>query len=90
MSRAVAANGRFDDAAMRLEDAVRRGAGFALATFPEFKSAPETARLRALREQALQNMAPVAAPEVFLVLENESLRPGRHHLGSRRPAAVLR
>ena len=75
VGRALAANGRFDDAAIRLEDAVRRGAGFDLATFPEFKSAPETARLRALREQALQNMAPVAAPEVFLVLQNESLSP---------------
>lgn len=74
IARALAANGRFDDASMRLEDAVRRGSGFDLATFPEFKAAPETARLRALREQALQNMAPVAAPEVFLVLENESLR----------------
>ena len=74
VARAFAANGRFDDAAMRLEDAVRRGAGFDLAMFPEFESAPDTARLRALRERALQNMAPVAAPEVFLVLENESLR----------------
>ena len=74
IARALAANGRFDDAAFRIEDAVRRGGGFDLATFPEFKAAPETARLRALREQALQNMAPVAAPEVFLVLENESLR----------------
>jgi sugar lactone lactonase YvrE len=74
IARALAANGRFDDAAIRLEDAVRRGGGFDLAAFPEFKAAPETARLRALREQALQNMAPVAAPEVFLVLENESLR----------------
>jgi sugar lactone lactonase YvrE len=74
VARALAANGRFDDASTRLEDAVRRGGGFDLATFPEFKAAPETARLRALREQALQNMAPVAAPEVFLVLENESLR----------------
>jgi sugar lactone lactonase YvrE len=74
IARALAANGRFDDAAVRLEDAVRRGGGFDLATFPEFKAAPETAGLRALREQALRNMAPVAAPEVFLVLENESLR----------------
>jgi sugar lactone lactonase YvrE len=74
IARALAANGRFDDAALRLEDAVRRGGGFDLATFPEFKPAPETARLRALRERALGNMAPVAAPEVFLVLENESLR----------------
>jgi sugar lactone lactonase YvrE len=75
VARALAANGRFDDAAIRLEDAVRRGAGFDLATFPEFKSAPDTPRLSALRDQALQNMEPVAAPEVFLVLENESLRP---------------
>ena len=74
VARALAANGRSDDAAIRLEDAVRRGAGFDLATFPEFKAAPQTARLRALREQALQNMAPIAAPEVFLVLENEALR----------------
>jgi sugar lactone lactonase YvrE len=75
VARALAGNGRFDDAAIRLEDAVRRGGGFDLATFAEFKSAPETARLRALREQALQNMAPVAAPEVFLVLQNQALRP---------------
>jgi sugar lactone lactonase YvrE len=74
VARALAGNGRFDDAATRLEDAVRRGGGFDLATFPEFKAAPDTARLRALREQALKNMAPVAAPEVFLVLQNESLR----------------
>ena len=74
VARAFAANGRFDDAATRLEDAVRRRAGFDLATFPEFKAAPDTERLRALRERALQNMAPVAAPEVFLVLQNESLR----------------
>src|SRR5688572_25024663 len=46
VARALAANGRFDDAAIRLEDAVRRGGGFDLATFPEFKMAPETARLR--------------------------------------------
>jgi sugar lactone lactonase YvrE len=74
IARALAANGRFDDAAIRLEDAVRRGGGFDLATFPEFKAAPESTRLRALREQALRNLAPVAAPEVFLVLQNESLR----------------
>ncbi len=74
IGRALAGNGRFDDAAVRLDDAVRRGAGFDLATFPEFKAAPQTARLSALREQALRNMAPVAAPEVFLVLENASLR----------------
>ena len=74
IARALAGNGRFDDAALRLEDAVGRGAGFDLATFPEFKAAPQTAQLSALREQALRNMAPVAAPEVFLVLENESLR----------------
>jgi sugar lactone lactonase YvrE len=74
IARALAANGRFDDAALRLEDAVRRGGGFDLATFPEFKAAPQTPRFSALRDQALRNMAPVAAPEVFLVLENESLR----------------
>jgi len=74
VGRAFASNGRFDDATMHLEDAVRRGAGFDLATFPEFKSAPDTARLRALRERSLQNSAPVEPPEVFLLLENESLR----------------
>ena len=31
VARALAANGRFDDAAIRLEDAVRRGGGFDLA-----------------------------------------------------------
>lgn len=68
IARALAANGRFDDGATRLEDAVRRGAGFDLATFPEFKAAPQSARLSALREQALKNLVPVAAPEVFVVL----------------------
>ena len=72
VARALAGNGRFDDAATRLDDAVRRGAGFDLATFAEFKAAPQSARLSALREQALKNLAPVAAPEVFVVL-NESL-----------------
>ncbi|HET9447208.1 MAG TPA: tetratricopeptide repeat protein, partial [Steroidobacteraceae bacterium] len=74
VARALAGNGRFEDASTRLEDAVRRGAGFDLATLAEFKAAPETARLRAVREQALKNMAPVAAPEVFRVLENAELR----------------
>lgn len=74
VARALAGNGRFDDAATRLEDAVRRGAGFDLATLPEFKAAPESARLNAVREQARRNMASVSAPEVFLVLENEALR----------------
>ncbi len=74
VARALAGNGRFEDASRRLEDAVRRGAGFDLATFPEFKAAAQTARLRAVREQALENLGAVAAPEVFLVLENEALR----------------
>ncbi len=34
LARALAANGRFEDASTRLEDAVRRGGGFDLATFP--------------------------------------------------------
>lgn len=74
VGRALAAHGRFDDGVKRLEDAVRRGGGFDLATLPEFTSAPDSSRLRALRERALQNMVPVAAPEIFLALENESLR----------------
>jgi sugar lactone lactonase YvrE len=74
-ARALAANGRFDQAEARLDDAIRRGAGFDLSTFPEFKSAPDSAQLRAVRERALQNMAPVSAPEIFLVLQDEALRP---------------
>ena len=75
VARALAANGSFDDGSAHLEDAIRRGAGFDLSTFPEFKAAPDTARLRGLRDAALKNLAPVAAPEVFLVLQDESLRP---------------
>ncbi|HEX4972489.1 MAG TPA: SMP-30/gluconolactonase/LRE family protein [Steroidobacteraceae bacterium] len=75
VARALAANGRFEPAEARLDDAVRRGAGFDLSTFPEFKSAPDSGRLRAVRERALQNLAPVSAPEVFLALQDESLRP---------------
>lgn len=91
VARALAANSRFDDASTRLEDAVRRGAGFDLSTLPEFKAAPDSPRLRAVHDRALRNMQPVAAPEVLLVLQNESLRPegitwdpvGRHlYIGS--------
>jgi hypothetical protein len=73
-ARALAANGRLDDAATPLENAVRRGAGFDLSTFPEFKSADDSARLRAVREAALKNMAPVSAPEVFVELKDPPLR----------------
>jgi sugar lactone lactonase YvrE len=75
VARAMAANGRFDDALTKLEDAIRRGAGFDLAAFAELKSAPDSPRLRAVREAALQNMTAIAAPEVFLALENKSLEP---------------
>lgn len=75
VGRAFAANGRFDEALPHLEDAVRRGAGFDLSTFAELKSAPDTTRLRALRDRALQDIAPVAPSEVFLALQNESLQP---------------
>ena len=74
-ARALAANGRLDDAATPLENAVRRGAGFDLSTFPEFKSADDSARLRGVREAALKNMAPVSAPEVFVELKDPPLRP---------------
>ena len=75
VGRALAANGRLDDALGRLEEAVRRGAGFDLSTFPELKSAPDDARTRALRERALKNMTPVAPSEVFLTIQDESLDP---------------
>jgi sugar lactone lactonase YvrE len=91
VGRALAANGRSDEALPYLEDAVRRGAGFDLSALAEFKSAPDTSRLRELREAALKNMAPVSPSEVFVAIQDESIQPegitwdpiGRHlYIGS--------
>jgi sugar lactone lactonase YvrE len=75
VARALAANGRFDDGCAMLENAVRRGAGFDLSTFPEFKSPADSVRQCAIREAALKNMTHVSAPEVFLELKDPPLRP---------------
>jgi sugar lactone lactonase YvrE len=91
VGRAFAANGRFDEAMPHLEDAIRRGAGFDVSALAELKSAPDTSRLRSLREAALKNMAPVAPSEVFVAIQDESIQPegitwdptGRHlYIGS--------
>jgi sugar lactone lactonase YvrE len=75
VARASAANGRFDEAAEFLAQAIERGAGFDLATFPEFKDAADRAWLKSLAERALVNQQPVSPPEVFLVIKDTRIRP---------------
>jgi len=75
VARALAANGRFDEALAHLEQAIERGAGFDLATFPEFKDAADHAGLKSLAEQALANQQPISPPEVFLAIADTRIRP---------------
>jgi sugar lactone lactonase YvrE len=73
VGRALAANGRTDEAMDHLEDAIRRGAGFTL-DFPEFKAAAGNARLEALRARAARQLAPVAPAEVFATIADPDVR----------------
>jgi sugar lactone lactonase YvrE len=74
VARALAANGRLPEAIAHLDDAITRGAGFDLSTFPEFKEAETSDALAGVRERALKNRTPVAPPEVFVAL-SEQLKP---------------
>jgi sugar lactone lactonase YvrE len=72
---AFAANGRMAEAIAPLDDAITRGAGFDLSSFPEFKDAPANESLVGLRDRALRNRTPVAPPEVFVALDKPPLQP---------------
>lgn len=75
VARALAANGRLEEAISRLGEAIERGAGFDLSSFPEFKSAAEDPAVKALGARALQNQVAVSPPEVFVALKDTNLRP---------------
>jgi sugar lactone lactonase YvrE len=75
VARAFAANGRMAEAMAHLDNAITRGAGFDLSSFPEFKDAPANDSLAALRDRALKNQMPVAPPQVFVALEKPPLQP---------------
>ena len=75
VARALAANGRMAEALERLDDAITRGAGFDLSTFPEFKDAPASPELTLLRERALNNQSPVNPPAAFVALDKPPLKP---------------
>jgi sugar lactone lactonase YvrE len=75
VARAFAANGRMPEAIAHLDDAITRGAGFDLSSFPEFKDAAANEELNSLRDRALENQAPVSPPEVFVALDNPPLQP---------------
>jgi sugar lactone lactonase YvrE len=75
LARAHAANGRVEDSLPWLEQAVRRGAGFDLFAFPEFKDRSDHAGLKALAARAAANQAPVSPAEVFLTIDNADIRP---------------
>jgi sugar lactone lactonase YvrE len=75
VARAFAANGHMPEAVAHLEDAITRGAGFDLESFPEFKETATQQPLAALRDRALKNQAPVAPPEAFVALNDPPLQP---------------
>ena len=58
----------------RLEDAIRRGAGFDLAMFPEFVVAAGNRRLEELRARAARALSPVAPAEVFATIDDPDVR----------------
>lgn len=75
VSRALAANGRPDEALDLLDEAVRRGARVDLAAFPEYESSRANARFLALAAKGLENRLPVSPPKEFLVIEDTSIEP---------------
>jgi sugar lactone lactonase YvrE len=74
-ARALAAAGRADEALPYLEQAVARGAGFELAAYPEFTEASAGSAYQVLAGRARANLAPVAPPEAWLVIEDTGIQP---------------
>jgi len=75
VSRALAANGRPEEALDLLDEALRRGARVDAAALPEYEPLRENARFQALAARGLENRQPVAPPEEFLVIEDTSIEP---------------
>jgi sugar lactone lactonase YvrE len=73
VSRALALNGRADEALGLLEEAVRRGARVDAAALPEYAGLASDARFAGLAARGLENSRPVAPPEEFLVIEDTSI-----------------
>lgn len=74
-ARAFAANGRSEEALGLLEQAIRRGARVDAAALPEFKDLTGNERFRALAAKGLENLRPVAPPEVFVIVEDTRIEP---------------
>jgi sugar lactone lactonase YvrE len=75
IARALSANGRVADSAHYLRDAVDRGAGFDLYSFPEFANLRNDEVLGLLAHQALQNMTAVPHAVDFTVIDDTGMRP---------------
>ena len=75
VSRAMALNGRANEALDLLEDAIRRGARVDAASFPEYSSLAGNERFTALAAKGRRNMQPVCPPETFLALEDTTIDP---------------
>lgn len=74
-ARALAAAGRADEALPYLTQAVARGAGFELASYPEFAEASTGAAYQAIAGRARANLAPVTPPEAWLVIDDTNIQP---------------
>lgn len=74
-SRALALNGRTDEALDLLEQAVRRGARVDAAALAEYESLRSNPRFLALAAKGLENRLPVAPPEEFLVISDTAIEP---------------
>jgi sugar lactone lactonase YvrE len=75
VARALAAQGRTDEAARRLSEAVERGAGLDPFSLPEFANLKDNAQWQALAARALANQQPVPHAKVFVTLPRPDLRP---------------
>jgi len=75
VSRALAANGRADEALDLLEEAIRRGARVDAAALPEYEALRSDNRFQALAARGLGNRRPVSPPEEFLVIDDLTIEP---------------
>jgi sugar lactone lactonase YvrE len=73
VSRALAANGRPDEALDLLAEAIRRGARVDVAALPEYGALRTHGRFRELASRGLENRRPVSPPEEFLVIEDTTI-----------------
>ena len=75
VARAFAANEKLQESESLLGEAIQRGAGFDLFSFPEFSKHRDHEKLQSSAQKAIQNMKPVPRALDFAEIEDPQLRP---------------